>query len=84
MMPIIFLASLIFWAFFWHSSQIPSSQHPYAAKFWPIHATFQALFNTINKQEGGIGWVKEAINFNRVTGGAFVGFGAMMAVLRQA
>jgi hypothetical protein len=75
MMPIIFLASLIFWAFFWHSSQIPSSQHPYAAKFWPIQATFQALFNTINKQQGGIGWVKEAINFNRVSGGLVAGLG---------
>ncbi len=68
-------ASFVFWAFFWHSSQIPSSQHPYAAKFWPISATFQALWNTVNKQQGGITWVKEAINFNRVAGGVVAGLG---------
>ncbi len=73
MLPTIFIASLIFWAFFWHASQIPSSQHPYAAKFWPISATFQALFNTINKQQGGITWVKEAINFGRVSVGVGAG-----------
>lgn len=75
MMPIIFIASLTFWAFFWHSSQIPSAQHPYAAKFWPIQATFQALFNTINKQQGGISWVKEAISFPRIGAGVATGLG---------
>ena len=75
MMPTIFIASLTFWAFFWHSSQIPSSQHPYAAKFWPIQATMQALFNTINRREGGITWVKDAIDFTRIGGGLTAGLG---------
>lgn len=75
MMPIIFVASFTFWAFFWHSSQIPSSQHPYAAKFWPIQATMQALFNNINKQQGGITWVKEAISFPRIGVGVAAGLG---------
>ncbi len=66
-------ASFIFWAFFWHTSQIPSSQHPYAAKFWPIQATFQAMWNTINRKDGGISWVKEAINGPRVLGGIGAG-----------
>lgn len=76
MLPVILVASFIFWAFFWHTSQIPSAQHPYASKIWPIHATFQAMFNTINRQEGGgITWVKEAINFNRIAGGVLAGLG---------
>lgn len=75
MLVLILPASFVFWAFFWHTSQIPSSQHPYAQHFWPIHATFQAMFNTINKQSGGISWVKEAIDFKRIMGGLVVGLG---------
>jgi hypothetical protein len=76
MFPVILTASFIFWAFFWHTSQIPSSQHPFASKVWPIHATFQAMFNTINKQGGGgITWVKEAIDFGRIGGGIIAGLG---------
>ncbi len=73
MLPIILVASFIFWAFFWHTSEIPSSAHPFAAKVWPIYATFSAMFNTINRHQGGIGWVKEAINFPRIGGGIVAG-----------
>jgi hypothetical protein len=73
MLVLILPASFIFWAFFWHTSQIPSAQHPYAQHFWPISATMQAMFNTINKQSGGITWVKEAIDFKRILGGVIVG-----------
>ena len=75
MFPVIMGASFMFWAFFWHTSQIPSSQHPYAAKVWPISATFQAMFNTINRSTDGIQWVKEAINGWRVAGGIGAGLG---------
>jgi hypothetical protein len=73
MICILVPASFIFWAFFWHTSQIPSSQHPYASKFWPIRATFQALFNTINRKDGSIPWVKEAISYPRIGGGLAAG-----------
>ncbi len=73
MLPVMLIASFIFWAFFWHTSQIPSAQHPYAAKVWPIHATFSAMFNTINRKDGGISWVKEAINFQRIGIGSLAG-----------
>ncbi len=73
MLGIILPASFVFWAFFWHTSQIPSSQHPYASRFWPISATFQALFNTINSKNGSIPWVKEAVNFPRIGGGIAAG-----------
>jgi hypothetical protein len=53
MLPLMLTASFIFWAFFWHTSQIPSSQHPFASKVWPIRATFQAMFNAINRKHGG-------------------------------
>jgi hypothetical protein len=69
MLPVILLTSFIFWSFFWHTSEIPSSQHPYASKFWPISAIMQAMFNTINKKQSSITWVKEAINGWRVLGG---------------
>jgi hypothetical protein len=73
MYPIILGSSFLFWAFFWHTSQIPSSQHPFAAKVWPIRATFQAMFNTINKKHGGIPWVKAAIDYPRILGGIGAG-----------
>ena len=73
MLPIMLIASFIFWAFFWHTSEIPSSAHPFAAKVWPIHATMAAMFNTINKQSGGVPWVKEAISFPRIGGGVVAG-----------
>jgi hypothetical protein len=73
MLPVMLGASFIFWAFFWHTSQIPSSQFPFAAKVWPIRATFQAMFNAINRKHGGLQWVHEAINFQRIAGGTAAG-----------
>lgn len=71
-LPIFLASSFIFWSFFWHTSAIPSSQHPYAQRFWPLQATFEALFRGIN-QTGGAKWVAEAINTKRIVGGAGVG-----------
>jgi hypothetical protein len=84
MLPVMLVASFIFWAFFWHTSEIPSSAHPFAAKVWPIHATMNAMFNTINRHQGGIPWVKEAINFPRIGGGVVVGLAlyGLFAVFR--
>ncbi|HZT44334.1 MAG TPA: hypothetical protein VFA07_19365 [Chthonomonadaceae bacterium] len=77
-------ASFIFWAFFWHTSQIPSSQFPYANQFWPIQATMEALFDTINRKQGGITWVRDAINFPRIFGGLGAGLGvyAVFSIFR--
>lgn len=73
MLPVMLSASFVFWAFFWHTSQIPSSQFPFANKIWPIKATFQAMFNTINRKHGGMPWVHDAINYPRIAGGLVVG-----------
>jgi len=78
-LPIFLVSSFVFWAFFWHTSEIPSSQHPFAQRVWPITATFQAMFQSINKQSDSAMWVKEAVNVPRIAGGAATGlalFGA--------
>ncbi len=80
-LPIFLLSSFIFWAFFWHTTAIPSSQQPYAQKFWPLVATFQAMFQTINKPNGPK-WVLEGINVSRIAAGTVVGlalYGIMYA-----
>jgi hypothetical protein len=71
-LPLFLLSSFVFWAFFWHTSAIPSSQHPYAQRFWPLYATFEAMFRSIN-QKGGATWVLEAINGPRIAGGTAAG-----------
>jgi len=73
-LPIFLTASFIFWAFFWHTGAIPSSQHPYAQRFWPLVATFQAMFQTINKPDGPK-WVLEGINGFRIAAGVVAGLG---------
>lgn len=49
MLPTILIASFIFWQFFWHTSQIPSAQYPYANRFWPLQATMQSIWLTANR-----------------------------------
>jgi len=81
-LPIFLTASFIFWAFFWHTGAIPSSQHPYAQRFWPLSATYQAMFQTINKPDGPK-WVLEGINMTRIGAGILAGlalFGVFTAV----
>lgn len=58
--------SFIFWAFFWHTNQIPSSQFPFANKMWPISATFEAMFDKINAPGGAMQWVHQSISFPRI------------------
>jgi len=38
--------SFVYWSFFWRSSQIPSSQYPYAQTWWPLNAFYQCLWAT--------------------------------------
>jgi hypothetical protein len=41
--PTLFLLSLVFWAFIWASSEIPSVAYPYAQTFWEIQSKRMAL-----------------------------------------
>jgi len=44
MFPIILLASLLFWNFFWQGQPFDGSQYPYAQRFWPIHVGAEAIW----------------------------------------
>ncbi len=48
MLPVVWISSFIFWWFFWHMQQIPSSAFPYAARIWPIAARQAYLIFTAN------------------------------------
>jgi len=53
MLPVLLTASFIFWAFFWHTSAVPSSQFPYANMFWPLHVTYRVLWMSATVEGGG-------------------------------
>jgi hypothetical protein len=59
MLPIMLTAGFLFWAFFWHTSPIPSPQFPFAQKFWPLHATMQTIWITSN--QSGDSWLLKAL-----------------------
>ena len=55
LLPLMLLCSLIFWAFLWKLGPIPSVLYPFAAKFWPYHATFACLWATATTE--GTNWL---------------------------
>ena len=73
MLPLAVVCGLLFWAFFWHIEAIPSSTYPFAAKMWPLQATYQALFMTATSG-GEQNFLAEAIKFPLVAGGTALGF----------
>ena len=73
MLPLVLVCGLIFWAFFWHIEAIPSSTYPFAAKMWPLQATYQALFMTATSDTGQ-NFLARAIKFPLVFGGVGLGF----------
>jgi hypothetical protein len=46
LLVIMLVFSFIYWSFYWRSSQIPSSQYPYAQTYWPLAAFYQCLWAT--------------------------------------
>lgn len=69
MFPLILIASFAFWAFFWRSNPLPSSQFPYATRYWPYHAQMQAVLMQINRPESAGGWFAQAIKPAYIAGG---------------
>jgi hypothetical protein len=65
MLPVILIASVIFWAFFWYTSAIPSSQFPYAQMFWPLHVTYRVLWMSATTEGGEA--VKQFLNAIRMS-----------------
>jgi len=50
---LVLILGFVYWSFYWHSSQIPSSQYPYAQTFWPLSAFYQALWATSTDPTAG-------------------------------
>lgn len=77
MFPVVLVASFAFWSFFWHSSQVPSTQFPFAQKFWPVEATLQSAIQQVNlpREGGDTSWFLRAIRFDYIALGTAGGLG---------
>lgn len=71
MFPIVFISSFVFWWFFWHLNQIPSSAFPYAARLWPVAARQAYLIFTANSSESPL--LLQALNPVTIGGSCLVG-----------
>ncbi len=60
MLPLILLFSFVYWGFLWHTNDIPSSQFPYAQKFWPLSVIQLSIWTQINSGSGAT-WAIHAI-----------------------
>ena len=71
MFPIIWCSSFVFWWFFWHIQQIPSSAFPYAARVWPVAARQAFIWLTANSSDNPL--LLQAIRPEVIGGAAGVG-----------
>lgn len=73
MFPIVMVTSFMFWSFFWNANALPSSQFPFAQKFWPLHAATQSVIMQINvpRDNETTNWFANAIK------PAYIGFGML-------
>ncbi len=78
MVPVMLISSFLYWAFFWHTSPVPSPQFPFAQKFWPLHATMQSIWMTANKP-GGSNFFMQALKPNIAVYGGLATFGLLGA-----
>jgi hypothetical protein len=75
-LPLIIVASFIYWAFLWYTSAIPSSQFPYAQMYWPVHVTYRVLWMSATT-EGG----KAVEQFLRAIRPEVIGYSAAAGVV---
>jgi len=82
LLVLMLLCSFAYWSFFWKSSQIPSSQYPYAQTFWPLNAFNNCLWITSTKEHkvGETVFLLKAIKFPLI-GYAGAGTLALFGVL---
>ena len=80
MLPIIFVSSFMFWWFFWHLNQIPSSSFPYAARVWPIAARQAYLIFTANSSDSPL--LLQALNPTTIICACAVGLAIYMLLGR--
>jgi hypothetical protein len=76
MLPTLFVASFLFWSFFWRASPIPSPMFPYAMNMWPYFAQMDAVWKQINRPESEMReLVLGALNLPRIGVGFLAGLG---------
>ena len=78
MLILMLVCSFVFWSFFWRLGPVPSSAYPYAQTFWPLHATWQALWATATKEDNP--WLLQALKpalMGEGFGGALVLYAAL-------
>jgi hypothetical protein len=77
MFPVIMVTSFLFWSFFWYTNPLPSSQFPFAQRFWPVQAQMQSVIWQINlpRERGQEAWFAEAIKPLYMAYGALGGLG---------
>jgi len=83
---LITVCSFAYWSFFWRTSQIPSSQYPYAQTFWPLSAFWQCLWvsSTDPTRAGEATFLLKAVKFPVIgyAGGAALALYVALAALR--
>lgn len=82
MLPIVLIASFVFWSFFWKGPAFDGGTYPYAQKFWPFHAQTEAVWKQINLP--GTGEAFQALKPGLIVGGTAAGLGiyAIFAALK--
>lgn len=78
MFPIVFLSSFLFWWFFWHLNQIPSSSFPFAARLWPVAARQAYLIFTANSSASPL--LLQALNPSVILGACGVGLAVYLGM----
>ena len=70
--------SFVYWSFYWHGSQIPSSQYPYAQTFWPLQAFYTCLWDssTLPQTHGQSSFLLKALKFPVI---GYAGVGTLAA-----
>lgn len=73
-LPLVLIASFIYWAFLWYTSAIPSSQFPYAQMYWPVHVTYRVLWMSATTDGGAavkqfIGAIRPGVIVPSILGG---------------
>ena len=86
LLVLMLFCSFVYWSFFWKSSQIPSSQYPYAQMYWPLNAFMSCLWytSTMPHKVGETTFLLKAIKFPIIgyAGAGTLGLFGLLSLLR--
>jgi hypothetical protein len=80
-MPLVLIASYLFWSYICSLGPVPSDAYPWAQKFWPLNAQMSALW--ASSMQEGQSMILESLKPSVILGGLagmtalFAGFGAV-------